>query len=162
VALGYWNDPETTAERFKPAPGQPKELPIPEIAVWSGDRVRRDDEGYLYFVSRKDEMIKTSGYRVSPTEVEEILYASGAVSEAVALGVPHPMLGQAILVIAQPLSSGCDTESLMAHCRQELPNFMVPHKILLVDSLPRNANGKFDRKRLSLEHENLFLDAARQ
>jgi acyl-coenzyme A synthetase/AMP-(fatty) acid ligase len=159
VALGYWNDPETTAERFKPAPGQPKELPIPEIAVWSGDRVRRDDEGYLYFVSRKDEMIKTSGYRVSPTEVEEILYASGAVSEAVALGVPHPMLGQAILVIAQAASSGCDTESLLAHCRQELPNFMVPHKILLVDSLPRNANGKFDRKRLSLEHGSPFLDA---
>src|SRR6185295_13615252 len=77
VSLGYWNDPEKTAERFKPAPGQPKGLTMPEMAVWSGDTVRRDEEGFLYFVSRRDEMIKTSGYRVSPTEVEEVIYATG-------------------------------------------------------------------------------------
>jgi acyl-CoA ligase (AMP-forming) (exosortase A-associated) len=78
VALGYWNDPVKTAERFKPLPGQRSELPIAEMAVWSGDTVRRDGEGYLYFVGRRDEMIKTSGYRVSPTEVEEVVYASGS------------------------------------------------------------------------------------
>ncbi len=162
VSLGYWNDPEATSKRFRPAPGQLKELPITELAVWSGDRVRKDAEGFLYFVSRNDEMIKTSGYRVSPTEVEEVLYASGMVLEAVALGVPHPMLGQAIVVIARRPPSGADVESLMAHCRKELPNFMVPQKIVLVDSLPRNANGKFDRKALALELESSFLNVEDQ
>ncbi|MCZ6831828.1 MAG: acyl-CoA ligase (AMP-forming), exosortase A system-associated, partial [Gammaproteobacteria bacterium] len=88
VAMGYWNDPETTAQRFKPAPGQPAELPLTEIAVWSGDEVKKDAEGYLYFVSRMDEMIKSSGYRVSATEVEEVLYASGLVKAVAALGLP--------------------------------------------------------------------------
>ena len=94
VALGYWNDPEKTAERFKPLPGQRAELPIPEMAVWSGDTVRIDEEGFLYFVGRRDEMIKTSGYRVSPTEVEEVVYATGLVGDAVAVGVPHPGAGR--------------------------------------------------------------------
>ena len=100
VSLGYWNDPEKTAERFKPAPGQPAGLTMPEMAVWSGDTVRRDEEGFLYFVSRRDEMIKTSGYRVSPTEVEEVIYATGCAGEVAALGIPHPVLGQAIVVVA--------------------------------------------------------------
>src|SRR5699024_7851110 len=73
VAMGYWNDPEKTAKHFRPTPGQPPELPLPEIAVWSGDTVRMDEEGFLYFVGRRDEMIKTSGYRVSPTETEEVI-----------------------------------------------------------------------------------------
>jgi len=81
VSLGYWNDPQKTAERFKPLPGQSPGLPIPEIAVWSGDTVKMDDDGYLYFVGRRDEMIKTSGYRVSPTEVEEVVYATQRVAE---------------------------------------------------------------------------------
>ena len=102
VALGYWNDPERTAERFRPAPGQDPALPLTELAVWSGDTVRRDEDGFLYFVGRKDEMIKTSGYRVSPTEVEEVIYASGTVSEAVAIGVPHETQGQAIVIVATP------------------------------------------------------------
>ena len=73
---------------------------LPEIAVFSGDTVRRDEEGYLYFIGRRDEMMKTSGYRVSPTEVEEILYATGLVGECIAFGVPNPALGQAVCVIA--------------------------------------------------------------
>ena len=87
VALGYWNDPERTAERFRPAPGHDASVAAtPEIAVWSGDTVVADEEGFLYFVGRADEMIKTSGYRVSPTEVEEAAYATGLVRDAVALG----------------------------------------------------------------------------
>jgi len=85
VSLGYWNDPEKTAERFKPCPALPPEIPNTELAVWSGDQVMKDTEGYLYFIGRKDEMIKTSGYRVSPTEVEEIAYASGKVAGAGAM-----------------------------------------------------------------------------
>jgi acyl-CoA ligase (AMP-forming) (exosortase A-associated) len=156
VALGYWNDPETTAQRFKPAPGRLKELPIVELAAWSGDQVRRDEEGFLYFESRKDDMIKTSGYRVSPTEVEEVVYATGLVVEAVAIGIPHPLLGQAILVLAHAGDAGGDAEAVVARCRQELPTYMVPQEVRFLDSLPRNANGKIDRKMLAQQHQDIF------
>jgi acyl-CoA ligase (AMP-forming) (exosortase A-associated) len=155
VAMGYWNDPEKTAERFKPAPGQARELPITEIAVWSGDEVKKDEEGYLYFVSRMDEMIKTSGYRVSPTEVEEVLYASGMIREVAALGLPHPGLGQAIMLIAVAEGDASE-EDIMLHCKKELPNFMVPQALLLTTSLPRNQNGKIDRKSLGHQHRDQF------
>ena len=158
VSLGYWNDPEKTAERFKPVPGQPKGLVMPEIAVWSGDTVRRDEEGYLYFISRRDEMIKTSGYRVSPTEVEEVVYATGSVGEAAALGIPHPVLGQAIVVVATPRDGArLDSEELLAQCRQRLPAFMVPVRMTVREgSLPRNPNGKIDRKLMAQEMRDLF------
>ena len=90
--MGYWNDLEKTSERFRPFPQRETGLTIPEIAVWSGDTVRSDEEGFLYFISRRDEMIKTSGYRVSPTEVEEVIYATELVRETVAIGIPHPVL----------------------------------------------------------------------
>ena len=114
VARGYWNDPEKTAERFRPCPGQDPALPLPEMAVWSGDQVVRDEEGFLYFVARKDDMIKTSGYRVSPSEVEEVAYASGMVAGAVALGLPHAMLGQAILLLVTRAATA-DAEGDHAH-----------------------------------------------
>jgi acyl-CoA ligase (AMP-forming) (exosortase A-associated) len=158
VSLGYWNDPEKTAERFKPAPGQPQGLVMPEIAVWSGDTVRRDEEGFLYFIGRRDEMIKTSGYRVSPTEVEEVVYATGLVGEAAALGIPHPVLGQAIVVVATARDGvRPDTEELLAKCRQQLPAFMVPAQVTVHEgSLPRNPNGKIDRKLMAQEMLDLF------
>jgi acyl-CoA ligase (AMP-forming) (exosortase A-associated) len=150
VALGYWNDPERTAERFRPAPGQPAGIARPEIAVWSGDTVRMDEEGYLYFVGRKDDMIKTSGYRVSPTEIEEVVYAGGLVAEAAALGIPHPVLGQAVVVVVKP-GQGFDVRQLLDRCRRTLPSFMWPLEIVLRDHLPRNPNGKIDRPRLASE-----------
>lgn len=161
VSLGYWNDPERTAERFRPAPGQPSGLPMPEIAVWSGDLVRTDEDGFLYFVGRRDEMIKTSGYRVSPTEVEDVLYGSGLVAEAAAVGVPHPTLGQAIVAVAagaggRPLDAG----SLLERCRAELPAFMVPRRIVERASLPRSPNGKIDRKALAAELADSFAAEA--
>jgi acyl-CoA ligase (AMP-forming) (exosortase A-associated) len=158
VSLGYWNDPEKTAERFKPAPDQPKGLVMPEIAVWSGDTVRMDEEGFLYFISRRDEMIKTSGYRVSPTEVEEVVYATGLVGEAAALGIPHPVLGQAIVVVATSRDGArLDTDDLLAQCRQRLPAFMVPTRVAVrKGSLPRNPNGKIDRKLMAQEMQDMF------
>lgn len=158
VSLGYWNDPEKTAERFKPAPGQPAGLTMPEIAVWSGDTVRMDEDGFLYFVGRRDEMIKTSGYRVSPTEVEEVVYATRLVGEVAALGIPHPVLGQAILVVATAReASKLDKDALLAACRQRLPAFMVPARVIEHQaSLPRNPNGKIDRKQLAQQHQGLF------
>jgi acyl-CoA ligase (AMP-forming) (exosortase A-associated) len=162
VSLGYWNDPEKTAERFKPCPLQAAEIPNTELAVWSGDQVMKDAEGYLYFISRKDEMIKTSGYRVSPTEVEEIAYASGLVTAAAALGLPHSGLGQAILLVVSPGAQAAIgtalEEELLAHCRRDLPTFMVPSAIIARDALPHNQNGKIDRRLLADEYQTLFQD----
>jgi acyl-CoA ligase (AMP-forming) (exosortase A-associated) len=160
VALGYWNDPAKTAERFKPIPPRQSGLVIPELAVWSGDTVRRDAEGYLYFVGRRDEMIKTSGYRVSPTEVEEAVYATGLVADAVATGVPHPRLGQAIVVVASPAPGRtADGDALLAALKQTLPTYMLPAAIEWSEALPRNPNGKFDRPRLAAEYKDRFADA---
>jgi acyl-CoA ligase (AMP-forming) (exosortase A-associated) len=156
VGQGYWGDAEKTAERYRPLPpgvgGREAGLQLPEIAVFSGDTVRRDAEGFLYFVGRRDEMIKTSGYRVSPTEVEEVLYATQLVGECVAFGVDHPMLGQAIQVVATAPdgSDGVDVDALLAACRQRMPVYMVPAGVqTLPGPLPRNPNGKIDRKLLA-------------
>ena len=150
VAQGYWNDPEKTAERFRPLPNPCRDpgLMLPEVAVFSGDTVRRDAEGFLYFVGRVDEMIKTSGYRVSPTEVEEAVYATGLVGECVALGVPHAVLGQSIVLVAAPLDRNqTDTNRLVSACRNRLPAFMVPERVVFLPSpLPRSPNGKIDRQ----------------
>lgn len=165
VAMGYWNDQEKTAERFKPLPpciaGREPGLVLPELAVFSGDTVRQDEEGFLYFIGRRDEMIKTSGYRVSPTEVEEVLYTTQLVGEAAAFGVAHPKLGQAIVVVATATVNGTlKADTLLAACRQHLPIYMVPAKIdVRSGPLPRNPNGKIDRKLLSAEFEHLFENA---
>lgn len=157
VAMGYWNDKEKTAERFRPVPGQQAGMQLEEIAVWSGDTVRIDEDGYLYFVGRKDDMIKTSGYRVSPTEVEEVIYQSGQIGEVACLGVPHPELGQVILAtVTLSDASTLDEEQIIRFCREQLPAFMVPVKVVKYDQLPRNPNGKIDRKQLAQEYEDLF------
>lgn len=158
VALGYWRRPEETALRFRALPDGLRvggdKLARPEIAVFSGDTVRRDAEGFLYFVARRDEMIKTSGYRVSPTEVEEAVYASGLVHEVLAVGVPHAQLGQVILVAAVA-SKVQDTTALLAHCKSTLPAYMVPAGVHWhAQALPRNANGKLDRARWKADWES--------
>jgi acyl-CoA ligase (AMP-forming) (exosortase A-associated) len=157
VGMGYWNDAEKTAERYRPlqaaAAARPDGLTLPEIAVFSGDTVRRDAEGFLYFIGRRDEMIKTSGYRVSPTEVEEILYATKRVGECAAFGIEHASLGQAIQVVATaPRGAEVDVDLLLGECRARMPAYMVPAGIDVVEGpLPRNPNGKIDRKLLSSE-----------
>ncbi len=157
VGLGYWNDAEKTAERFAPLPdhaqGRESGLMLPEIAVFSGDTVRQDEDGFLYFIGRRDEMMKTSGYRVSPTEVEEVLYATHLVGECVAFGVEHETLGQAIQVIATPPAGDTlDTDALLAECKRRMPAYMVPaHIDVRPGPLPRNPNGKIDRKTLATE-----------
>jgi acyl-coenzyme A synthetase/AMP-(fatty) acid ligase len=146
VAKGYWNDLERTAERFRPAP--PQSL-CGGTAVWSGDRVRRDEQGLLYFVGREDAMIKTSGNRVSPTEVEEAAVASGLVAEAVALGYPDHRLGEAIALVVR--GEKASEAELRNHLKRELPNFMQPSVILWRSELPKSPNGKLDRERLKSE-----------
>jgi acyl-CoA ligase (AMP-forming) (exosortase A-associated) len=145
VAKGYWRDPVRTAERFRPAPPSSR---YGGTAVWSGDRVRRDAEGLLYFAGRRDAMIKSAGNRISPQEIEEVALATGHVSEAVALGVPDERLGQAIHLIVR--GSG-DDEALRGALRRDLPNFMQPREIRWVERMPLNANGKIDRVALQAE-----------
>ena len=153
VAKGYWNDPERTALRFRPAPPGSRHG---GLAVWSGDRVRCDAEGLLYFVGREDAMIKTSGNRVSPTEVEEAAIASGAAAEAVAIGIPDDRLGEAIALVVRGHGDGKQGDGqqddgdadLRAFLRRELPNFMQPSLILWRDELPRGPNGKLDREKI--------------
>lgn len=147
VAKGYWQDPARTAERFKPAP---EGSAYGGMAVWSGDRVRRDEDGLLYFVGREDGMIKTSGNRVSPTEVEEAAIASGLIHEAVALGYPDARLGEGIALIVRPDRRGRE-EELRAFLKRQLPNFMQPGPIIWREELPRSPNGKLDRVALKTE-----------
>ena len=157
VGMGYWNDAEKTAERYKllaaDVPGRQLGLQLPEYAVFSGDTVRMDTEGFLYFIGRRDEMIKSSGYRVSPTEIEEVLYSTQLVGECVAFGVEHPAWGQAIQVIATaPVDGSLDTAALLAECRTRMPAYMLPaHVEVVAGPLPRNPNGKIDRKWLSAD-----------
>lgn len=158
VGMGYWGDADKTAERYRPLPsgvgGREAGLQIPELAVFSGDTVRRDADGFLYFIGRRDEMIKTSGYRVSPTEVEEVLYATRRVGECAAFGVEHAVLGQAIQVVATPPAGAdaVDVAALLADCRARMPAYMVPADVTVVTRpLPRNPNGKIDRKLLATQ-----------
>ncbi|MCB2060407.1 MAG: acyl-CoA ligase (AMP-forming), exosortase A system-associated [Novosphingobium sp.] len=149
VAQGYWQDPERTAERFKPAP---KASHYGGTAVWSGDRVKRDSDGLLYFVGRRDAMIKSAGNRISPQEIEDAALATGLVAEAVAFGLPDERLGQAIhlVVRAAPGTSGIEEE--FAHkLMQELPNFMQPKQIHWRETMPVGPNGKIDRTGLRAE-----------
>lgn len=150
VALGYWNDPVRTAERFRPyPPGRDIDSwRTPERAVWSGDIVVRDDEGFLSYVGRADETIKKSGYRISPTELEEAAVRTGHAAECVALGRPDDALGHRIVLVV----AGAEPAELQAALRKQLPPFMWPDEIVPLDELPRNANGKFDRALLREIH----------
>jgi acyl-CoA ligase (AMP-forming) (exosortase A-associated) len=148
VTLGYWRDPAATARVFRPYPGAGGEGS--EIAVFSGDQVRKDEDGYLYFVGRRDNMIKTQGFRVSPDEIEEMVLESGLVGEAAASGVPDPVAGAVIEVHVVPRDPAAFEEAaLIGFCRRNMPRHMVPKVVHLHESLPRTATGKIDRKSLA-------------
>lgn len=155
VSLGYWNAPEKTAARFKKMPKRISGLVLDEMAVFSGDTVKKDADGYLYFIGRKDDMIKSSGYRISPSELEDQVYQQKGVKEVAAIGCEHQQLGQAIVLIMKVDEHFIEAE-LLAELRKALPMFMQPHKLIVREELPRNPNGKIDRKQLSSEYEDLF------
>lgn len=149
VAQGYWQDAARTAERFRPAPAASR---YGGTAVWSGDRVRRDADGLLYFVGRRDAMIKSAGNRISPQEVEEAALATGLVVEAVALGLPDERLGQAVHLVVRAAPGASDAvDALPARLRQDLPNFMQPRAIHWRAVMPIGPNGKIDRE--GLKHD---------
>ncbi|WP_267386204.1 acyl-CoA ligase (AMP-forming), exosortase A system-associated [Sphingomonas sp. GC_Shp_3] len=149
VAQGYWQDPERTAARFRPAPDW---TASGGMAVWSGDTVFEGADGLFRFVGRDDEMIKSAGNRISPTEIEDAVLRGGEAGEAVAMGVPDARLGQTIVVVARAIGDAGSAEAaLRERLRRELPSFMQPARYEWRATLPLNANGKLDRATLRRE-----------
>ena len=146
VTLGYWNDPELTRLRFRPMPGSNRGL-SDEIVVFSGDQVRADADGFLYFVGRTDGLIKVSGNRVSPTDIEEVLLEVPGVVEAIAVGVADDTLGQHIVVglVTDSTEKSAVVDSMRQATRLSLPAYMVPAQACILDAIPRTVNGKQDR-----------------
>jgi len=140
VMRGYWEKPRETAERLKPGPHSG------EMVLYSGDIFRTDEEGYLYFVARKDDIIKTRGEKVSPREVENVLYSLEGVLEAAVVGVPDPVLGQAIkaFVTMQP-GYRYSERDVIKYCLSRLENFMAPKYVVVVDALPKTDTGKIKK-----------------
>ncbi|MEQ8205985.1 MAG: acyl-CoA ligase (AMP-forming), exosortase A system-associated [Woeseia sp.] len=146
VSMGYWQNSSATAERFKPLPAALSGDNPQRLAVWSGDVVSRDEDGYLFFVDRADHMLKSSGYRISPAEVEEVIHASDLVEHVIAVGLPDERVGQRIAIAVVPKSLHEDNDFAIRHvCARELPPYMQPDEILILKSLPLTAHGKPDR-----------------
>jgi acyl-CoA synthetase (AMP-forming)/AMP-acid ligase II len=144
VMAGYWEKPEETAKKIKPGP-------VPgERVLWTGDLCKMDDEGYLYFVGRMDDIIKSRGEKVAPKEIEAVLYAIKGVKEAAVVGVPDEALGQAPKAfVALEEGSTVDERELRRACQERLESFMVPKYFQIVASLPKSDNGKIDKKSLA-------------
>ncbi len=140
-----------TAPRKPPAPSA-RGAGAAETLLYTGDLFRRDAEGFLYFVARKDDLIKTKGERVSPREIENILCALDGVAEAAVIGVPDEILGQAIKAYVVPATGRrLREEEILRGCVRQLESFMVPKYLEIRESLPKSASGKIDKKSLAAE-----------
>lgn len=159
VSLGYWQNESATAEKFKTTPKQAINIQNIALAVFSGDYVKRDADGFLYFVARKDSMIKTSGYRVSPTEVESVLLQCPQVDEVAIIASPSVELGQSItaLIVSSSKDLALTKTAIKKYCQVNLPNYMIPKKIIFLTELPRNTNGKVDTAWLSKEYSSELI-----
>ncbi len=144
VMKGYWGLPEETEKVLKPGP-------VPgERVLYSGYLFQMDEEGYLYFVGRKDDIIKTKGEKVSPREVEEVLYGLEGIAEAVVIGVPDPVLGEAVkAVVTLRDGSAISEQEILRHCSRHLEDFMIPKFVEFRAALPKSANGKISRRELA-------------
>lgn len=139
VMRGYWNDPEASARRYRPGP-----LPA-ERVCFTGDLFRMDEDGFFYFVARKDDIIKTRGEKVSPVELERTLYGLKGVLEVAVIGVPDDVLGQAIKAFIVPSDSSLKVADVLAYCRQHVEIFMVPKYVEFLPSLPKTDSGKIKK-----------------
>lgn len=156
VAMGYWGKEEATRKSYRPNPVAPSELLDVERVVYSGDLVRRDEKGYLYFLGREDAMIKSQGYRLSPEEVEGLLVSSGLVREACAFGVPDPDTGEQVMAVVSLRDSTGEepVERIREYVIKNGPPYMVPKEIFVQDELPKTPSGKIDRKGISNAYAN--------
>jgi amino acid adenylation domain-containing protein len=142
VMRGYWEAPEATAQRFRPGP-------IPgERLCYTGDLFSMDDDGCFYFVARRDDIIKSRGEKIAPKEVENVLYSLPGVVEAAVVGVPDPILGQAVKAFIVVNGTAVTENQVLAHCKANLEDFMVPKSVQFVDELPKTSSGKV--KKLAL------------
>ena len=141
VMKGYWENPEATARTLRPGPHEW------ERVLYTGDLFRTDEEGFLYFVGRKDDIIKSRGEKVAPKEVENVIYALPGVSEAVVIGVPDPILGSAIkaVVATEPGATLAEVD-VVRHCARFLEDYMVPKFVEFRPSLPKTESGKISRR----------------
>jgi long-chain acyl-CoA synthetase len=147
VMKGYWELPEETDRCLKPGP-----LPGEKV-LFSGDLFRADEEGFLYFIGRKDDIIKTRGEKVSPREVEDVIYQLDGVAEVAVIGVPDPVLGSAIkAIIAVRPGAKITSQDVLRHCSARLEDFMMPKIVEFHDSLPKTDSGKIS-KRLLVDEE---------
>jgi acyl-CoA ligase (AMP-forming) (exosortase A-associated) len=145
VSLGYWNRPDETARALRTNPLLPPEMGDCEKVCYSGDLVKTDEDGFLYFIGRRDTMIKSSGFRISPTEVEEVLFQTGKLRGAAVIGIPDEVLGQVIKAFVVPRDGELlHTEALLASCAEKMPRYMVPKFIEILSELPKTNNGKVD------------------
>jgi len=145
VSLGYWNRPEDTQRALRPNPLLPPEMGDCERVCYSGDLVKMDEDGFLYFLGRRDTLIKSSGVRISPTEVEEVLFQTGKLRQAAVIGIPDDVLGQSIKAFVVPCDGvPLDTENLLAICGEKMPRYMVPKFIEVLTELPKTSSGKVD------------------
>lgn len=140
---GYWEAPEKTADRYRPGP-------IPgERLCYTGDLFRMDDEGFFYFVGRKDDIIKSRGEKVAPKEVENVLYSLPGVVEAAVIGIPDPILGEAVKALLVVEDEALTPARVLAFCRANLEDFMVPKTVEFRDNLPKTTSGKIKKTGLS-------------
>jgi amino acid adenylation domain-containing protein len=148
VMRGYWELPRETKKVLKPGP-----LPGEKV-LYTGDLFWMDEEGYLYFVSRKDDIIKTRGEKVSPKEIENVLYSMEGIAEAAVIGVPDELLGEAVKAVVVPKKGVALTEKdVLQHCKHHLEDFMVPKYIEIRSFLPKTETGKISKKELCLPKE---------
>jgi long-chain acyl-CoA synthetase len=147
VMKGYWEMPEETGRRLRPGP-----LPGEKV-LYSGDLFYADEEDYLYFVSRSDDIIKTRGEKVSPREIEEVIYDMESVAEASVVGIPDPTLGSAIKAVIVPKDGAVLTvEEVLRHCSEKLEDFMVPKIVEFRESLPKTESGKVSKRAIVEAH----------
>lgn len=146
VSLGYWGHPDLTRKVLRPHPFPLPGQAVPDLVCYSGDLVKSDEEGFFYFIGRRDSQIKSAGFRISPTEVEEVVCGAGAVRQAAVVGVPDPVLGQHLVAFVIPWeqTNTPDPNDVLTHCATKLPRHMVPKRIIVSRSFPATSSGKVD------------------
>jgi len=143
VMLGYWHKEELTKEMLKQG-----SLPWERI-LCSNDWFKMDDEGYLYFLGRTDDIIKTRGEKVSPAEIENVIYKIEGIKEVAVIGIPDEIMGESIIAyVTTHGAPGTGEKEIQKECMSRLELFMVPQRIIFLEEMPKSSNSKIDKKEL--------------
>jgi len=153
ISMGYWNDKKASNDIIRKLPDGVKDRKRGEKGVFSGDLVKKDKDGFLYFLGRKDEMIKSSGYRISPTEIEEVLYQIDGVTGSVVFGRENSKLGQQIVAVLS-CKYAINKDSIIDYSMKHLPDYAVPHEVIFLDNMPQTSSGKIDRSLVKEKYGN--------